>query len=346
MTKKVAVAMSGGVDSSVTAALLKQKGYDVIGITMQVLSPESASVDESFAAGQAAEILGIPHHVIDLRDIFFQRVVTDFCNEYSRGRTPNPCIRCNYYVKFGALLDYARELGVDFLATGHYVRVAKSGDRCVLCKGTDYSKDQSYFLYKLTQPQLKQVLMPLGDLTKEKVRRVANELGLTPTEEGESQEVCFIPDGDYRDFVAARMPVVSKPGPIENRQGNIIGEHRGIINYTIGQRRGIGIAAKEPLYVIDINAERNAIVVGPKDEIYRNELTATEVNWISAEAPDQPIEVEAKIRYMHPAARALIFPLDDGRVRVVFEQPQMAITPGQAVVFYDGDTIMGGGTIE
>ncbi len=343
---KIAVAMSGGVDSSVTAALLKRQGHDVIGITMQVLSADNTSADEAFAAGQIAEMLGIPFHLIDLRDIFSRKVIGNFCDEYRQGRTPNPCVRCNYYVKFGALMNQALDLGADFLATGHYVRIARKGDQFLLCKGADDSKDQSYFLYRLTQAQLKRISMPLGDFTKEKVRRIAGDLGLPPAEEGESQEICFTHNGGYRAFVAARMPGVSRPGPIENRQGNILGEHRGIINYTIGQRRGIGIAASEPFYVIDIDAERNAVVVGSKAEIYRKELTAKEVNWIAIDPPAQPIEVEAKIRYLHTAARAILSPVDDSRVKVTFEQPQMAITPGQAVVFYDGNVIMGGGIIE
>ncbi len=343
---KIAVAMSGGVDSSVTAALLKQQGHDIIGITMQVLPPDSTSVDEAFAAGQIAEMLGIPFHLIDLRDTFSREVIDNFCDEYRHGRTPNPCVRCNYYIKFGALLDEALALGADFLATGHYVRIAMEDDRFLLRKGTDMAKDQSYFLYRLTQEQLRRVSMPLGDFTKAKVRRIARDLGLPQTKESESQEICFTHNGGYRAFVAARMPGVCKPGPIENRQGNIIGEHRGIINYTIGQRRGIGIAASEPLYVIGIDAERNAVVVGSKDEIYRKELTAKEISWVAAEPPSRPIEVEAKIRYLHTAARASLSLIDDSRVKVTFEQPQMAVTPGQAIVFYDGNTIMGGGIIE
>ncbi|MFO8101065.1 MAG: tRNA 2-thiouridine(34) synthase MnmA [Dehalococcoidia bacterium] len=342
----VAVAMSGGVDSSVAAGILKDEGYNVIGITMQVLDAENTFADQALTARQVAEMLGIPFHVIDLRDVFHNRVVADFCNNYCAGRTPNPCIRCNYYVKFGALLNEVREQGADLMATGHYVRILKEDTRWVLCRGLDLAKDQSYFLYKLTQSQLGQVLMPLGELTKEKVRSIARDWRFPATEEKESQEVCFIPDGDYRAFVTAQRPGVSRPGPIENRRGDILGEHSGIINYTIGQRRGIGIAAEYPLYVVDIDVQRKAIIVGSQDEIYRSELTATEVNWTGGEPPSQPIEAEAKIRYSHPPARAKLFPLDDSNVRLAFAQPQMAITPGQAVVFYEGEKLLGGGTIE
>ena len=342
---RVAVAMSGGVDSSVTAALLKQEGHDVIGITMQVLSPEDSPADEASDARQIAGILGIPHHVLDLRDVFFQSVIANFCEEYSRGRTPNPCVRCNHYIKFGALLEQARGLGADFIATGHYARIERDGDRHVLRRGIDTLKDQSYFLCSLTQSQLKHVLMPLGDFTKEKVRQIAQDCELYVTERGESQEICFVPD-DYHGFVIRQMPQMAKSGPILNRQGKVLGEHRGIINYTIGQRRGIGIAAGEPLYVITIDAEKNAIVVGSKTEVYQTELIADEVNWIGMEYPSQPIEVESKIRYLHRAAKARLFPLDDCSVHVVFARPQMAITPGQTVVFYQGDTVLGGGTIK
>ncbi len=343
---KVAVAMSGGVDSSVTAAILKQQGYDVIGVTMQVLPLNHGYTDVSVNARQIAETLGVPFHTLDLREVFDQKVVADFCGEYNQGRTPNPCVRCNYYVKFGALLEQSLRLGAEYLATGHYAQIEKKGNRYSLQKGTDATKDQSYFLYKLNQDQLRQVLMPLGSYTKKQVRQIAIEIGLPSAENDESQEVCFVPNDDYRGFVATRTEQAFKPGPILNKHGKVLGEHRGIINYTIGQRRGIGIATGEPLYVVAIDARGNSITVGSKDDIYQSELIAKEVNWAAIEKPVKPIEVEAKIRYQHNAATARLSPLTDNRVRVNFERPQMAITPGQAVVFYQDDVVIGGGTIE
>lgn len=357
---RVVVAMSGGVDSSVAAALLKEEGYEVIGATMQVWpSKELADEADKFggccgldAASDAKAValkLGIPHYVINFRDIFAEKVISNFCREYSRGRTPNPCIRCNRYIKFDALLSRAKELDSDFVATGHYARIEHNGvsGRYLLKKGVDRSKDQSYMLYLMTQSQLRNALTPLGGCTKERVRQIARELGLTVADRAESQEICFIPNGDYTRFLKEYMPQAAKPGPILDREGNTLGQHRGILFYTIGQRRGLGISAGEPLYVVDIDRERNAIIVGTRREIYGNELIASDLNWIAIEPPQQPIELKAKIRYRHREADAMITPMltrDQAHVR--FKQPQMAITPGQAIVFYHEDTVVGGGTIE
>ena len=334
--------MSGGVDSSVAAALLKDQGYEVISVTMPVW-PLNELTDE---AQRVAHKLGIPHYVVNFCEIFEGKVVTDFCREYSRGRTPNPCIRCNQYIKFGALLNRARELDANLIATGHYARIEKSNERYILKKGVDTTKDQSYALYTMTQDRLEHTLMPLGNLTKERVRQIAQELGLPVASKPESQEICFIPDNDYPRFLEEHMSQATKPGPILNRKGNILGEHRGIIHYTIGQRRGLGIPAKEPLYVVAIDPDRNAVIIGSRNDVYEDELIADEINWIAFEEPPQPIEVKAKIRYLHRKARALVNPLGNGRARIKFEEPQMAITPGQAVVFYDGEVVVGGGTIE
>jgi tRNA-uridine 2-sulfurtransferase len=354
---RVVVGMSSGVDSSVAAAILKDQGYQVIGVTMQVWpSDESAGeldgaggccgINETSDAQMVAQQLKIPHYVMDFRDVFTKKVIADFCREYARGRTPNPCIRCNQHIKFGTLLDQARGLGADFLATGHYARIEKADGRYTLKKGGDSAKDQSYVLYTMTQDRLEHTLMPLGPLTKKRVRQIARDLGLTVAEKSESQEICFIPDNDYSKFVEEYVPQVSKTGPVMNRKGNILGEHGGIIHYTIGQRRGLGIPAKARLYVIAIDPKRNAVIVGSKDEIYSNALVASDVNWIASDKPEQPVTVEARIRYLHNGAKASVIPLTDGRVRVEFEQPQMAITPGQAVVFYQDETVVGGGTIE
>ncbi len=354
---KIAVAMSGGVDSSVTAAILKGEGYEVVGVTMRFWECDytdgkstpfdgCCGVQGLADAQKVCSILGIPHKVADMQRIFKDKVVTDFYTEYSRGRTPNPCIRCNEHLKFGAFMEWVQNFGIDLISTGHYARIEKHGERYKLKKGVDENKDQSYVLYSMNQEQLGRTLMPLGGLTKQKVREMAVELGLPVAEKKDSQEICFVPDDDYRGFVSRQMPHLLKSGVIKDSNGKVLGEHNGIINYTIGQRRGLGISADEPLFVIDIDVETNAIVVGSKQETYGNKLVATDVNWISIENPDHPIRVNAKIRYNHQEAPATVTPMNDGRVNVAFEDLQMAITPGQTVVFYQEDTVVGGGTIE
>jgi tRNA-specific 2-thiouridylase len=351
--------MSGGVDSSVAAALLREEGYQVIGVTMQIWPPDKQAydVDRSDSccrldaiedAKRVAYKLGIPHYVMNFRDIFSQKVIADFCQEYSLGRTPNPCIRCNQYIKFDALLKRAKELGANFVATGHHVRVEQdeASGRYLLKKGADQRKDQSYLLYALTQEQLEHALLPIGTITKERVREIARELKIPVAAKPQSQELCFIPDDDYPKFIREFIPQTVRPGPILDKQGNTLGEHQGIIFYTIGQRKGLGIAAQKPLYVTSIVHEKNAIVVGSKEEVFGTELIASRLNWISLTKLKEPITAKAKIRYLHNEAEAEITPIDTGEVRVRFKEPQMAITPGQAVVFYDGDIVIGGGTIE
>ncbi len=356
---KVVVAMSGGVDSSVAAAILKEEGYQVIGVTMQIWpSDKQAGGADRFGgccginavedAKKVAYQLGIPHYVMNFRGIFEQKVIANFCQEYSLGRTPNPCIRCNQYIKFDALLGKAKGLGADFVATGHYARTGKdeARGRYFLKKGIDWRKDQSYVLYAITQQQLEHVLLPVGSFTKERVREIARELKLPVAAKPESQEICFIPDDDYPRFLQEYIPQAVKPGPILDKEGHILGEHRGILFYTIGQRKGLGISAKEALYVIAIDQGRDAIMVGTKQEIYGDELVASELNWIAIGAPKQPITLKAKIRYLHQGAEVVVTPLGEDRVYVKFSEPQAAITPGQAVVFYDDDTVIGGGIIE
>jgi len=357
---KVVVAMSGGVDSSVAAALLKEEGYEVIGATIQIW-PSNERADEADKFGgccgfdavadakRVAYKLGIPHYVMNFRDIFAEKVISNFCHEYSRGRTPNPCIRCNEYIKFDALLKRAKELDANFVATGHYAKIERDevSGRYLLKRGVDHRKDQSYVLYVMTQNQLRHALMPLGSFTKERTREIAHELGLAVAGKADSQEICFIPDDDYPKFLEEYVPQAAKPGPMLDEQGNTLGQHQGILFYTIGQRKGLGISAREPLYVIAIDQERNAVIVGTKKEVYSDELIATGLNWIAIESLEQPIKVKAKIRYRHQEADAVITPLlSEDRVHVRFKQPEMAITPGQAIVFYDGDTVVGGGTIE
>jgi tRNA-specific 2-thiouridylase len=352
---KIAVAMSGGIDSSVAAALLKEEGHDLIGLTMQIGPFDESSrprfggccgTDEIEDARKAARHLGVPHYVIDFRDIFSQTVFDDFCREYRRGRTPNPCVRCNRYVKFAALLEKARGLGCQVLATGHYARIerdSKSG-RYLLKKGADPAKDQSYFLCQLTRKQLARARFPVGGLTKAAVRRIAGEMNLPVADRPESQEICFIPNEDYPAFLRNYIPEACRPGPIIDAAGNTLGEHQGIPAYTIGQRRGLGIAAAEPLYVTAIEPERNAVVVGTKNQTYARELTASGLNWM-APAPENTGKLKARIRYRHPEVEATVTPVGDDTVRVRFREPQMAITPGQTVAFYDGDRVIGGGTI-
>jgi len=344
---RVIVGMSGGVDSSVAAALLKGQCYEVIGMTIRV-KPADGSSDDIRVAQMVAEKLEIAHHTVDCRELFSSKVVDHFCREYSRGRTPNPCVRCNEHVKFDALLKKARELGAEFIATGHYARVESLGKsaKYQLKKGRDGSKDQSYFLYFLRQEIMGRILLPLGEMKKADVRDIASSLGLASADREESHDVCFVAKGDYRGFVGARMPRASEPGPILDRQGNELGRHRGILSYTVGQRKGMGISAEEPLYVTGIDAERNAIIVGSKADVYGDELIATGLNWIEFDALEQPIEVKAKIRYRHREGDALVTPISSGEVNVKFAQPQMAITPGQSVVFYRSSVVVGGGTIE
>jgi len=349
-------AMSGGVDSSIAAALLKKKGYEVTGVTMKVWDGETLPRDgtrhscygpdeqEDIAdAQEVAQALGIPFHIFDLRQEYKTEVLDYFCREYLSGRTPNPCVRCNHRVKFDALLKKARSSGLefDYFATGHYARVEydESKHRYLLKKARDITKDQSYFLFSLSQEELGCSIFPLDSYNKEDVRRMARDLGLGTADKLGSQD--FIAGG-YSTFVET----IAKPGPIMDGQGNILGQHQGIPFYTIGQRKGLGISAREPLYVTTIDPERNAIVVGSKEDLYGDELIASELNWVAIERLRQDIKVKAKIRYLHKEAEAVITPLDKDRVYVKFNKPQMAITPGQAVVFYDGETVIGGGTVE
>ncbi len=341
---KVAIALSGGVDSAVAAARLKQQGHEVTGATMRVVPGDDR------AAGAAAAIarkLGIPHHVFDLTDAFEKYVIADFCREYAGGRTPNPCVRCNQYIKFGALLDRVRETGADWLATGHHARIERdSGGGCLLKKGRDRDKDQSYFLAQLSQEQLSRTLFPIGDMTKDEVRKLAAEFGLADCAAGaESQEICFIPGGDRVKFLRERGVGQDKPGPIRDAQGNVLGTHRGIGAYTVGQRRGLGIAAAAPHYVTAIAPEENAITVGTRQETLATELVTGDLNWLAGDAPETTIECMARVRHRHPEAAARLTPRGKGEYHVRFSQPQAAIAPGQAVVFYAGDTVLGGGTI-
>ncbi|MDH7578024.1 MAG: tRNA 2-thiouridine(34) synthase MnmA [Bacillota bacterium] len=351
--KTVFVAMSGGVDSSVAAYLLKKKGYRVIGITLQV-RPTGEDPDYGGCcaltavedARRVAEILEIPHYVWNFQDIFEEKVIEYFCEEYLTGRTPNPCLACNREIKFKALLNRVRALGADFLATGHYARIEYSVEngRWILRRGLDPKKDQSYVLYMLEQDQMPYLLFPLGVRTKDEVRRIASSAGLPIAAKKESQEICFIPDYDYRRFLKERVRGI-KPGPVYDLEGNLVGRHEGLAFYTIGQRRGLGLALGYPAYVIELDFSRNALIIGKKEDLNASGLVAESVNYIAFASLRASREAEVKIRYRAPLVSAVISPGKNGTVEVRFAKPQKAVTPGQAVVFYGGDLVLGGGII-
>ncbi len=356
--KRIAVAMSGGVDSSVTAALLTEQGHDVIGITMRVWDPSTCGASEEDAeasccspddvrdAGRIADQLGIPFYVVNFEDEFRRLVINDFISEYHQGRTPNPCVRCNELVKFGLLLEKAKELGAEFLATGHYAQVKKGDDGFFhLLKGLDPKKDQSYFLFALSQEQLASTLFPLGGITKQEVRTLASRFELRVAEKGESQEICFIPDDNYVRFLEAEKDAENLSGAIVDQKGNVLGQHHGTYRYTVGQRRGLGIAWKEPLYVLGVNAKTHEVIVGPHDELYKNGLRASHMNWMMPQ-PTSEFSTTCRIRYRHQAVACRVIPLPDNRVEVFFTEPEKSVTPGQAVVFYDENRVLGGGWIE
>jgi tRNA-specific 2-thiouridylase len=358
MKKRVVIGMSGGVDSSVAAYILKEQGYDVIGITMQIWQDMKqdafereggcCSLSATDDARRVCDKIGIPFYVVNFKEIFEKKVIDYFVDEYFEGRTPNPCIACNKYLKFDSLLSKARSLEAEYVATGHYARVHydEHYKRYVLKKSATIQKDQTYALYNLTQEQLGATLMPLGDYTKDVVREIASELHLGVASKPDSQEICFVEDNNYSRFLAERRPDAVKPGYFVDTKGNIIGEHSGIVNYTIGQRKGLGIAFGYPMFVVELIPDKNLVVLGDETEVFGTELIASDVNLILYESLDKPIRVKAKIRYSAKEADCLVEPLENNRIKVTFDEPQRAITPGQAIVLYDGDYVVGGGTIE
>jgi tRNA-specific 2-thiouridylase len=351
---KVVVAMSGGVDSSVAAALLKQQGHDVTGLMMRLWSEPGkedsnrcCTPDAMAMARRVAAKLDIPFYVVDVKDVFRSTVVEYFLDGYARGVTPNPCLLCNRQIRWTFLLDYALAIGAEFMATGHYVRIQKSESGILnLLRAVDRFKDQSYVLHVLTQDKLKRALFPVGDYPKTEVRRIAATLNLPVQKRPDSQDLCFLAGEDYRNFIRRNAPQMLVPGEIVNTDGTVIGKHTGLANYTIGQRKGIGIPSAVPLYVITKNASHNNLVVGTVDELGSYELTARDVNWQSGIVPEGPFRAEVKIRYTAREAWAEVTPLENGtQARVRFDAPQRDITPGQAAVFYDGDLLLGGGII-
>jgi tRNA-specific 2-thiouridylase len=343
----IAVAMSGGVDSSVTAALLKKQGHEVIGITMRLFAPcTTGSGSAAHDAAVVARHLDIPHHIVDFEPQFRELIINDFIAEYGCGNTPNPCIRCNRFVKFGLLLDTARELGADLLATGHYVKKTVDPDGiCHLRKASNIAKDQSYFLYTLTQERLDKVIFPLGEIeSKDEVRRLAREFGLPVAEKSDSQEVCFIPGDDYVAFLEASGALTDTGGEIVHLDGMVLGRHGGTHRYTIGQRKGLGIAWSEPLYVVAIDTDQKRVVVGEQQHVFAHGLLAQDVSWIQQPTGEE-FSSSCKIRYRHHPVPCQVRIRENGGYEVRFDQPQKSVTPGQSLVFYQGDEVLGGGRI-
>ncbi|NFN98612.1 tRNA 2-thiouridine(34) synthase MnmA [Clostridium botulinum] len=355
MKKKVLVGMSGGVDSSVAAYLLKEQGYEVIGVTMQIWQDDEEFIEKEGGccslsavadARRVANKIGIPFYVMNFKDAFKRNVIDYFVDEYMEGRTPNPCIACNKFIKFSSFLDKAIAMGIDYVATGHYAIIEKHNDRYIIKKSEDDKKDQTYALYNLTQFQLERTLMPCGQYKKSKIREIAKEIGLRVHNKKDSEEICFIPDNDHGRYIKNRFPNKVREGNFVDKQGNILGTHKGIVYYTIGQRKGLGIAFGKPMYVVDINPFRNEVVLGDLEDLLNTELIAKDTNYIPFDTLKEPMEVEAKIRYSQTPSKAIITPIEDGRVRVNFNEKQRAITKGQSVVFYKDDLLIGGGIIE
>lgn len=355
--KKVVIGMSGGVDSSVAAYLLKESGYDVVGVTMQIWQDEElekieedggccglSAVDD---ARRIAMQLEIPYYVMNFKKDFKEKVIDYFIDEYQKGRTPNPCIACNRYVKWESLLKRSLDIGADYIATGHYAQIVQlPNGRFALKKSATDAKDQTYALYNLTQEQLSHTLMPVGQYTKDEIRSIAEKISLRVANKPDSQEICFIPDHDYATFIEENIDGKIKEGNFVDQRGNILGTHKGIIHYTVGQRKGLNLALGHPVFVLEIRPETNEVVIGDADEVFARSLYADTLNFMSIEKLEEPMHVQAKIRYNHRGSSCTIQMVNENELLCTFDEPQRAITPGQAVVFYDGDIVVGGGTIQ
>ena len=350
------IAMSGGVDSSVAAKLMTQQGYDCVGCTMRLyendmigqdLLDTCCSLESTEDARSVTDSIGIPYHIFHYEQLFEKEVIEPFVKEYEAGRTPNPCIECNRCMKFSHLFEKMKQLDCDVVVTGHYAGIDydKASGRYLLKKAADPSKDQSYVLYCMTQEQLAHTRFPLGNYKKDETRRIAEDQGFRNAKKHDSQDICFVPDGDYVSFMERYRGKTYPPGDFIDKDGNVLGRHKGYVHYTIGQRRGLGIAAEHPLYVVDIRPDTNTVVLGKNEDLFSRELIANKINLISVAKIDQPMRVKAKIRYRHKEQDATVVQIDEDTIKVVFDEPQRAITKGQAVVLYDNDVVVGGGTI-
>lgn len=346
MEKRALIGMSGGVDSSVAAWLCQEEGIDCVGATMHLYCPSEEKKDDADARA-VAQRLGIPFHILDFQKEFREQVMDAFVRSYESGRTPNPCIRCNQTLKFGAMLDAALALDCSHVATGHYARIRRDPEtgRYLLCKAEDRAKDQTYFLYGLNQHQLSHTLFPLGNLTKERVRAIAQEQGFLNARKRDSQDICFVPEGDYVAFLERHTGKRYAPGSYLDQTGKVVGTHRGAVAYTLGQRKGLGVALGEPMYVCGKDMDANTVTLGRNADLYSSGLIAENMNWLPFPELTAPLAVTAKIRHSQYEQPAMVYPMENGSVRVVFGTPQRAVTPGQAVVLYDGDMVVGGGTI-
>lgn len=353
MNDRAIIAMSGGVDSSVAAYIMKSRGYDIMGATLRLFSNEDAGIREKSCcslsdvedAKSVARRLGIEHYTFNFSDDFKKHVINRFIDAYEKCRTPNPCIDCNRFIKFKRLLERAYELDCDYVVTGHYARIERMGDRYILKKGLDHTKDQSYVLWAMTQEQLTHTILPLGAMEKSEVREIAEREGFINARKRDSQDICFVPDGDYGSFIERYTGKSYPNGEFVDLDGNVLGEHKGLIRYTRGQRKGLGLALPKPMYVCAIDAPTNRVILGDNSDLFSRELDAEDINLIAADRLEQPIRAEVRIRYSQTAQSATVTQTDEDRLHIEFDEPQRAITSGQAAVIYDSDTVIGGGTI-